>query len=167
MQQPVTTRSGADLLTALVLLALGLATIYGAWTMDRLEIRRIHPASVPGLVPGVLGLALVLCAGMLLRRAWREGGRRLGGLAADPEGARRVAAALLLTLAYPLVLIGRLPFALATALFVFGFIAWFEWDRDAAPAGRRRRLATAALQAAITGLVVALVFEQLFLVRLP
>ncbi|CAN0603617.1 unnamed protein product, partial [Ectocarpus sp. 12 AP-2014] len=41
----------ADRLTAVVLCLLGLAMTWGGFEMDRLEIRRIHPASIPGLVP--------------------------------------------------------------------------------------------------------------------
>ena len=41
----------ADRLTAIVLLVIGLALLVGGWTMDRLEVRQIHPASIPGLVP--------------------------------------------------------------------------------------------------------------------
>ena len=54
------TRARADLITAIVLLALGLAVFYFSWTMDRLEVRRISPATIPGLVPMILGAALAL-----------------------------------------------------------------------------------------------------------
>ena len=37
----------ADRIAAVVFLALGLAMLAGGWTMDRLEARRIHPASIP------------------------------------------------------------------------------------------------------------------------
>jgi hypothetical protein len=45
----------ADRLTSLVLFSLGVAMLIGGYTMDRLEIRHIHPASIPGLVPMILG----------------------------------------------------------------------------------------------------------------
>lgn len=162
----------ADRFMALFLLALGLAVVWGAWTMDRLEIRQIHPASVPGLVPGLLGIALVLCGGLLLARALRPGGIRAAegpeaaGWLTAPEAAR-LGTTVLLTLAYPLVLIGRMPFELATGLFVFAFIALFEWDRSDTRRRRAVKLATALLQAILVAAIVSVVFEQLFLVRLP
>src|SRR5690606_27508065 len=42
-------RARADLITAIVLVLLGLAVTYASWTMDRLEVRRIHPSTIPGL----------------------------------------------------------------------------------------------------------------------
>ncbi len=158
-----------DFLTSLVLLALGLAALYGGWSMDRLEIRRIHPASIPGLVPMLLGLALTGCAGLLLSQSIRAGGHRSSNEPSSlPEGsAKRLCIALLLTLVYPLILIGWLPFEYATGLFVFLFIALFEWPEWKSALQKAVGLATSALQAVIVALVVAYVFRELFLVRLP
>ena len=50
----------ADLLTAIVFIVLAAAMLYGSWTMDRLEVRRIHPFTAPGVVPGLLSAALLL-----------------------------------------------------------------------------------------------------------
>jgi len=156
----------ADLVTAAVLLALGLAMLYGGYTMDRLEVRRIHPLSIPGLVPMGLGAALCACAALLLAGALRAGALRQRWRPAPTGGLARLSGALALCLAYPLVLIGRLPFWLATALFVTAFLAGFEW-RARAPLPHLRALATAAAQGLIVGLVTAYVFAELFLVRLP
>jgi putative tricarboxylic transport membrane protein len=157
----------ADFWTALVLLALGLLALHGGWTMDRLEIRRIHPASIPGLVPMMLGAALMLCAGLLLFQSIRKGGHRPGGVTADRDGLKRLGLCLCLTLAYPLLLIGQLPYWLATTLFVFAFITLLEWSAGRSPAGHLRAAATALLQAVLVGVITALVFEKFFLVRLP
>ena len=168
----------ADFITAVVLITLGLATLYGSWTMDRLEIRRIHPASVPGLVPGGLGLAIAVCGALLLIRSVRSGGHRpLSGDGSFTRWlhsieAQRLALAAVLCLVYPLVLVGWLPFWLATGLFVFAFIVAFEWspqDGEAAPSSARRRavLLWAAVQAVLVAAIVSIVFQELFLVRLP
>ena len=53
------------------------------------------------------------------------------------------------------------------AIFVTSFIVLFEWQRDLTRKTRLWRLATAALQGLVTGLLVMLVFERIFLVRLP
>ena len=51
------------------------------------------------------------------------------------------------------------------ALFVFAFVTVFEWDQG--PAGRTRRLLEGAAIGLGTGVAVTLVFEKLFLLRLP
>ena len=44
-----------DLTVTVILLAIGIAQFVGGLTMDRLEMRRIHPARIPGLLPMILG----------------------------------------------------------------------------------------------------------------
>lgn len=156
----------ADLFTSVLFLALGLAMLYGGYTMDRLTIRQIHPMSIPGLVPMGLGVALAVCALVLMRGALAAGGLRARLALGEASGFVRLVLALGLCLAYPLVLIGLLPFWVATTLFVTAFIAVFEWTRRS---GRRHAiaLATALVQGALVGLVTAYVFSELFLVRLP
>ena len=73
--------------------------------------------------------------------------------------------AAVLGILYAGVMVGTLPFWMASALFVFAFTAAFEWERG--PVGRPRRILEAALLGLGTGLAVSLVFERLFLVRLP
>jgi len=155
----------ADLITGVVLLALAAAVIYGGWTMDRLEVRRIHPASIPGLVPLGLGIALAIAAAALVIRAHRAPRGR--GEEAAPESHARLALTLALCLLYAVGLVGHVPYEIATGLFVFAFIAVFEWG-DAGRAGRRvRSLVTALIQAVVVAGVVSIGFEKLFLVRLP
>jgi putative tricarboxylic transport membrane protein len=156
----------ADLVTGVVLLALAVAVIAGAWNMDRLEIRRIHPLSAPGLTPGLLGIALGVASLILIAQSVRS-----GGLAGWRDWERRplppairLAVAFALCIGYALGLVGRMPFWLATALFVTTFIVAFEWADD----GRRAaRLAWAAAIGIAAGLGISYVFSDLFLVRLP
>jgi putative tricarboxylic transport membrane protein len=164
----------ADLLTGAVLFVLAIAVIYGAWTMERLELRRIHPASVPGLTPGLLGLALAVASLVLIAGALK---RRRAAMAASPASAdaavqaadsgafTRLAMAAALCMVYALGFVGRMPFWLATWLFVTAFIAIFEWENSAA--GRVRRLAWAVFLGLATGLAVSYAFRDIFLVRLP
>jgi putative tricarboxylic transport membrane protein len=163
-------RARADLLTALVLVVLGAVIFYFSFTMDRLEVRRIHPLTIPGLVPMGLSLGLVLCGGLLALRSRRlaapEGWRALGAVLYS-DAARRVWAILALAFFYTLVLVGWLSFWAASALFIFAFIALFELVL----AAERRPLLPSllwALAVALTGgIAVHYVFQQLFLVRLP
>lgn len=161
----------ADLVTGCVLAGLGLAIVYVSWTMPRLEVRGIHPATVPGLVPGLLGLILAFCGAALAIKAFREG-RGEGGwvdffslLRSAEMG--RLAVVGGLALVYALLLVGLLPFWLATALFVFVFIVVFETWLSPSPKPLPCSLLWAGVQAVLVGIVVTLVFQNGFLVRLP
>jgi hypothetical protein len=161
----------ADLVTGVVFTVLGLAIAYFSWTMPRLETRGIHPATVPGLVPGLLGAALALCGAGLAGKAWLEGRgvpawREFFAVFRSPE-AGRFAVAAGLALFYSLVLVGLVPFWLATALFVFAFILVFETWLSPAPKPVARSALWAAIQGLIVGAVVTFVFQYGFLVRLP
>ena len=163
-------RIRADLITAIVLIALGLVVAYFSWTMDRLEVRRIHPSTIPGLVPFILGVALMLCESLLAIRSARldrpGGGAALMRVLVSWQ-AVRVLAVLGLALIFTLGLIGRLPFWLASALFVFSFITLFETVLADHPGSLVRTLVWAAVVALGAGLGVQYVFGEIFLVRLP
>jgi putative tricarboxylic transport membrane protein len=161
----------ADFVTGLVLFALGGATLVESLRMPRFEELNVNPYTAPGLVPGVLGLVLLVLGAVLFVRAARAGGWRLGtssavAHSADP-GVYRLALCVALCLGYAAGLVGRLPFWLATFLFVAAFVALFEWPRAASRADRRHRLIFAVLFAAIVSAAVTLVFQRIFLVRLP
>jgi putative tricarboxylic transport membrane protein len=153
----------ADFLAGVLLAVLATAVVWGSVTMPQLAERGVHPSGAPGVVPGALGLALALCAVLLVVRSVRAGGHRRGdggGLAfwlSGGEG-RRLAVALALTLMYALVLVGTIPFWLATLVFVFAFVALFE---------RLAELIAATALAAAAAVIVPLVFQSVFLVRLP
>ncbi|MBW8269803.1 tripartite tricarboxylate transporter TctB family protein [Caldovatus aquaticus] len=164
---PVSPR--ADLLAAAVLLAFGLAVLALSLRMPTFAEQSGTGLTAPGIVPGFHGTVIALLALVLGLRAVRRGALRGGapGPARAPrrQDALRLSAAAALGTLYAGFLVGRLPFWLATALFVFAFTAGFEWPRG--PAGRGRRLAEAAALGLGTGWAVQLVFEDLFLVRLP
>ncbi|HSA80875.1 MAG TPA: tripartite tricarboxylate transporter TctB family protein [Geminicoccaceae bacterium] len=161
----------ADFVTGLVLIALGVASVVESLRMPRFEHLNIEPYTVPGLVPGALGAVILLLGSALFLRAARAGGWRLGtggaarAWSADPGG-RRLALSLALCLGYAGLLVGRLPFWLATFIFVLGFVVLFEW-LAAAPAARIRRVLTALVYALVVAAAVTLVFQHVFLVRLP
>ena len=161
----------ADFVGGLAWTAFGLAIVAGALAMDRLEQFGATVYTAPGLVPGVLGAAIMLLGTVLVIRSVLGGA--IAGLAAPwrptPEGRStraRTAISLVLMLLYTLGMIGRIPFPIATALFVFVFIMIFDVS-TAAPSPVKRRLVVAALTAIVTSAVVSLVFERVFLVRLP
>jgi hypothetical protein len=60
-----------------------------------------------------------------------------------------------------------MPFWLAAAIFVALFVGAFEWRRALPRGARLRAVAIAVVQGVVTGFLVTLVFERVFLVRLP
>lgn len=158
----------ADFLTSAVLLALGLATIAEAWRMPRFAEVGSSFWSAPGVVPGMLGAALSILAVILCFRS--VSARRAGAVdtpAGEPGAWGRIATVLALCLAYAAILVGRVPFWLATFLFVFAFVSVFELSRAEARPRWPRHALIALCVAALTSATVSYVFQNLFLVRLP
>ena len=161
----------ADLFGGFAWMAFGIAIVAGALSMDRLERFGATFYTAPGLVPGVLGATICALGLLLVIRSLKAGA--VAGLAAPwlptAEGRsslKRASFATALSLVYTLGLIGRVPFPVATALFVFAFIMVFDVSDDA-PRRIASRATIAAITALVTALIVTLVFERIFLVRLP
>jgi putative tricarboxylic transport membrane protein len=145
-------------------MALGMVVLVMSWRMDRLEDQDINPVTIPGLVPGLLGVAMIALSGLMVVRGVRRGGWYVR-VAAPGLDWRRFVLVLLLCLGFALGLVGRVPFWLAAWLFVSGSILALRWREMA---GRRPRLGvTSGLIGLGVGLAVTLVFERVFLVRLP
>ncbi|WP_417523235.1 tripartite tricarboxylate transporter TctB family protein [Marinovum sp.] len=156
----------ADRLTAALLFLLGLALLNGGYTMDRLEIRQIHPASIPGLVPMILGFLLALCAALLFAASFSAHERGRAMVLSGGSWGRLGLTAAICTV-YALGLVGWLPYFWATLIFATTFAMLFSFPLHAP----RRAQAIAALAALALGTGVALgsslLFQELFLVRLP
>ena len=58
----------ADLLSAIGWMALGTAILIGSVMMDRLEDQDINPYTIPGLLPGLLGVAMIILGALLAIR---------------------------------------------------------------------------------------------------
>jgi hypothetical protein len=162
----------ADFVTALVLIALGGAVVAESLRMPRFAELDINPYTVPGLVPGALGVVLLVLGAALLVRATRAGGWRLfggaaGSSAAADQGIRNLVLAVALCVGYAAGLIGRVPFWLATFLFVALFVVVFEGGRAQSGREQVRRLAFAVAFGGLVAAGVTLVFQEVFLVRLP
>lgn len=156
----------ADRFMAVAFFALGIATLVGGWTMDRLEIRRIHPASLPGLVPIILGVLLALCAVLLWWQS-REQHERNDAPFLQGGSWSRLGMTALLCVIYALVLVGWLPFFWATTVFVAAFTGIFSWPVDAAVPKKLLTLALVLGFGVLAASLTSLLFEKLFLVRLP
>ncbi|MFO1285745.1 MAG: tripartite tricarboxylate transporter TctB family protein [Rubrivivax sp.] len=169
----------SDLHDAIAWAALGIAVLVGSLTMDRLERQHINPYTAPGLLPGLLGVLMIVLGGVLALRSLRRGALRQPAQSAqhahEPEALhreerRRIWVASALCLGYGVVLIGHgLPFWLASTIYVTGSILVLQrMSREA----DERRLTPRVLAKALTiglvsSLVTHVVFQELFLVRMP
>lgn len=157
-------KAGSDRLFGAGWCALGMAVLVASWRMDRLEGLHINPWSVPGLLPGLLGALMILFgAALFLRGPGAKDGAR-------SPGAGRTWLALVLCVGFAAGLLGHgLPFWLSAAGFMFVAILSFRWlDRDAEGAGGFGRLALeSAAIAVVASVAISLLFQELFLVRLP
>lgn len=163
----------ADLVTGLVFVLLGALVLVESLRMPTLREFGMNPYTAPGIVPGLLGIVIAGLGAVLVVRAARRGGFRLGltgaaarGVAAS-EAARRLVLTLVLTLGYAAGLIGRLPFWLATFLFVLAFVVLFEWRPGLGARASARTAIVALVLAAAVSAIVTYVFQNVFLVRLP
>src|SRR5512138_1539874 len=129
--------------------------------MERLESLHINPWSAPGLLPGVLGvLMMVFGAALALRSA--------GDASEGSLSRRRTGLALVLCVAFAGGVLGHgLPFWLGSAAFMFIAIVAFRWLDEQPRRPRQRLVLSSAAIAVVAALVISFVFEKVFLVRLP
>jgi hypothetical protein len=163
----------ADLKDAVGWVSLGVAILIASITMDRLEQQHINPVTVPGLLPGLLGIAMILLGGALGVRSLRHGALAQvtpAATADEREARKRVWIAIALCVGYGVVLVGHgIPFWLASTIYVTGSILVFKrLSRDPVERqlGAKAWVKALAIGAAAS-VVTWLVFELVFLVRLP
>jgi putative tricarboxylic transport membrane protein len=157
----------ADLGFGCFLIALGLGIVVESWQMPRYADQGVNPWSVPGLVPGMLGLVIVALALVLVGRSVRRLAAAGGDAAPGPLAGlsvSRIGLTLVLTLVYAAGLVGHVPFWLATFLFVMAFILAFELLNGRPPLAS---LVAAAVVGVLVSGVVSVVFRYIFLVSLP
>jgi hypothetical protein len=169
--EDITPRS--DLRGGLGWMVLGAAVLVGSITMDRLEQQNINPYTIPGLLPGILGIAMLLLGAILALRSWRRGAlaeTHMPFSAHQREVRKRVWTVIALCTVYAVGLIGHgIPFWAASAVFVVASIVILQsMSRDEV---ERRLTPRFWMKALVIGLAAAvithLVFQELFLVRLP
>ena len=175
----------ADRIGGLIWVAFGMAVVYGAWTMDRLQSLGIPPATAPGVVPGLLGIAFVIFGAILLARRQAPADHATEPvIAPSPDAAapadtpapvahgefdwKRVALSWLLCITYGGVLLGGgLPYWVLTAAFLFLHILLLDETSRVPASPTLRRLVIAAVVAPAVATAVMLTFQHVFLVRLP
>ena len=142
-------------------IAVGGAIFYASWIMDRLANLGVKPFSAPGLLPGILGVFIVLLGVAMLLRGRNPSGE-------DAIDWRRILVPLAICLGFAAGLVGHgLPFWLAAWIFV-ALMIWTLQYKERRAKGELGRLATLSLSIGLAaGVAVSLVFQELFLIRLP
>ncbi len=162
-----------DFLSGIGWTGLGIAILIGSATMDRLENQDINPYTIPGLLPGLLGLIMTILGALLVLRSWRPGVQKsipATDHSTERTDYKRLLLVIGLCLTFGVGLIGRgLPFWLAGAIFVTASILSLQYQqRKSAGQGMNvRSLATATAIGVGAGLAITFVFQDLFLVHLP
>ena len=170
-EQPLRPRT--DLLTGAFFSLFGLTVLYLAWLMPTYVEQKGEIYTAPGLVPAFYGTIVALLSLWMVGRSIQRGALRPGGGDDAPAAARegysnvRLALAAALGLFFVFILLGRMPFWLSSAIFIFLFIVLFEWHAELPWRARALRLGAAAAIGLVTGLSVMLLFERVFYVRLP
>ena len=153
--------------------ALGVCVLAGSLAMDRLERQNINPYTIPGLLPALLGIGMILLGAAMAFRSWRRGALTQAQPAAtghEREERRRIWVVIALCLTYAVVLVGHgMPFWLASWIFVSGSILILQ--RMSQNADDRLLTPRVWIKALVIGVCAAvitqLVFQELFLVRMP
>jgi len=159
----------SDLISGGVWVVIGVAISVGSWRMDRLANQGVPGFAAPGLVPGVLGVLIVLSALLIVFRSINRGALTPPGSGSTGQATfGRAALTLVLCLGFAGGLVGHgLPFWLAASTYLFLHIFLLQLPERRAAGQVRRGLAVAAVIGLGAGTTIALMFQYLFLVRLP
>lgn len=162
----------SDFLSAIGWMGLGIAILIGSVTMDRLEKQGINPYTIPGLLPGLLGIAMTILGALLAARSWRPHllASTANGVPADRAERKRLLLVLGLCLTFGVVLVGHgLPFWLAAAIFVSTAILSLQYQQRKSSGQKpsARMVVTAVAIGLGAGIIITIVFQEIFLVRLP
>ncbi len=158
-----------DLILSAVFLAFGAAVIVASVAMPTFTDQGTPLFVAPGLVPAFHGVVIGLLSVLLGLRSIARARSHVPGPPAAGRAAslRRTALATVLALGFAGGLIGRLPFWLASALFVFVFIMAFEWERGMARRVLGRNAGIALAIGLGTGAGITLLFQRGFLINMP
>jgi uncharacterized membrane protein len=162
----------ADFFTSIILTIFGTAILVISLQMPTMADRNQSVFSAPGIVPGFIGIMLiVLSISMLLRSLKNKVLAEIRNGVIPKEALKqvttqRIGITLALCLGYGFAL-GKMWFPIPTFTFIFVFIFLFEYDFKAALKPQTKKVAVALIIALITTILVTLVFQKLFLVNLP
>lgn len=163
----------ADFVTSIILIAFGIAVLISSIQMPRFQEQHVNRFSVPGIVPGFLGAIIAFLGVVLLVRSIIRKGYRLSITGAvlkkffSAEMTKRLAVTILVSVAYGWGLFGRIPYEIATALYLFSFMFIFEYKWKEGSRAQWKKVLVAAIIAILVAAIVGSTFRYLFLVNLP
>ncbi len=163
----------ADFVVSIVLMSFGIWIMIHSYHMPRFEDLGADPFSVPGIVPGILGLIIFVLSLVVFIRSIYNKGYRLGLTRqtvtnfVQNASTRRMLLTTLICIVYGLGMVGNMNYYLATFLFVLVFLILFQYRPAEGFAAQKKMLVMSLLQAGLTAGVVGAVFRYLFLVDLP
>jgi uncharacterized membrane protein len=162
MAEQQTSSARSDLLGGAFWVGLGTLILIESVRMERFEKMGATVYTYPGFVPGLIGGFIVLLG---LALAWRGFSKRSqeNAQAIPAMLNRRLVIALACSLGYSLLLLTRMPFMFATAIFV----AVFTFANMPTTDALARRAFRASLSGIVTSAIVFYTFQEIFLVRLP
>jgi hypothetical protein len=163
----------ADFITSMILIVVGVATVWNSLEMPRYENQGGTFLDSPGIVPALLGilmiaLSLVVFIRSIVRKGYQLGWNKesLTALVKD-ERTMRMLVTIAFGVVYGLFLMRWLHFIAATLIFVFAFIVVFEWDIKKPFVAQWKVPVFATVISIATTLGVYFAFTKLFLVNLP
>jgi len=155
------------------LVAFGVTVLVMSIGMPRYKDLGVNPYSVPGIVPGFLGVTLTFLGLVLLIRAIIHKGYQLGinrqTIVAffKDESTRRLLLTLVICLGYAFGVLDRIPYVAATILFIFVFVVAFEYRKGVPILEQTKMILIALLLAGVAGTAIWATFRYAFLVNLP
>jgi hypothetical protein len=156
----------ADLVSGGLWVVIGAAIAVGSWRMDRLAAQGVEWFTAPGLLPGILGVGIVLIALLIVARALRAKDASKTQTAKGSLG--RAALTLVLCLGFAAGLVGHgLAFWLAASIYLFLHIFLLQLPERRAANQVKRGVLVAASIALGAAVGISLIFQEVFLVRLP
>lgn len=163
----------ADFVVSLLLMGFGVWIVIHSFKMPRFEELGANPFSVPGIVPGILGVIIFILSLIVFMRSLTRKGYRLGLNRTTlieffrNASMQRMLLTILICIVYGIVLVGRINYYLATFAFVLVFLVLFQYRPSKGFLTQRRKLVLSFIQALLTAGIVGAVFRYLFLVDLP
>lgn len=162
----------ADFVTSLLLTIFGFAIVVISFRMPTYKELGANPYSAPGIVPAVLGLILFILGIVLLLRSISRKGYYIkvsfNGIISlfRRKSIRRLIIALFLSIAY-VQLLGKMNYILLNSLYILIFILAYELNFRQNIIKQKKTIIIALSEAFLIAGSIALVFQYLFLVRLP
>ncbi|HMN86069.1 MAG TPA: hypothetical protein PKA74_08810 [Bauldia sp.] len=154
----------ADLATGCILAVFGIAVVVISAGMPTFADRGANPLTAPGIFPGAIGGFLLVCGVILAGRSVRRVAHAVPGAGALAGIGPVTACFALMVVAVAFV--GVVDFRIVATGFTLAFAALFIDWKTPGPA-RLRKLAAVAFTAALAGTAIPMLFEHVFLVRLP